>query len=76
MRVAKLKISYELLHDALHMPDSCVIKCVYQDEADIVHGIVTLVVEDPALPELLDGEVCSIVDPIIRAHYYEWDWNL
>jgi len=88
-RWGRVVVSFELLANVLHLPDSARILHVVTGDSKRPDGCCTLLVEDEALEEVGAEETIPIVEPEIAqehpvysdgtvegdAYRVTWDWN-
>ena len=86
-RLARFTVSWELLAQAMQMPEGTVIHRVWQDPTKN-NGEFEFVVEHPFLEEIEEAEVIPRIEPSITATThktldrgvvvtsYEWDWGI
>lgn len=78
-RGACFKVSPELLHEALGIPEG---HEICQVSWDFTRNAISMQVKGPDLPEVEDGCLCSTIEPTVVATFdgtrmqYKWDWNL
>jgi hypothetical protein len=75
MRVAKIRITRELLRDALALPESARVLEVRQNSL-IEGGSIEIVVEDDALPEVPEGNYLRELSPTFTSVPKFLDWGL
>jgi hypothetical protein len=83
LHAAKMRVTYELLADALGFPPGTVVRAIYNEENQ-PPGVVTIVVLHEDLPEGLWGDFVPLITPTMtitdpppnQRNWIEFDWNL
>lgn len=64
MKMGKVRLTHNLLHSLLHLPDDVKIMAIQQDYTDCRNGIFTVTLAGNPLPE-----ICSSIIAPIRIRY-------
>jgi len=77
-RAARIAVSLDVLHKALHMPEDMRLERVTSTFSEAwVNGQCTLWVSSPQLPEITELATVPYIDPVIehRDESYVWDFG-